>query len=123
MSRENRILDIREGSCLSINSNGDLPIFNLISKSHEPYTLFLTLKVLSVHLMVMIIKEFLDKYIFKYSESKYKKALWIRMYEKGVKFENTSELIRKYRIIENSLYKVNDKKIVVDTLLSRIVNG
>lgn len=112
-------IDICGGNYLSINGDGSLFSLNLTPQSHEFCTLSLISKVPFAHPTVMIKKEFLDKYNCRYGQSEYKKAedldLWIKMHQKGAKFGNVSELTLKYRIIENSLSKVNDKKIRQET--------
>ena len=117
MKSEN--IDICGGNYLSINSDGSLFSLNLTPQSHELCTLSLVSKVPFAHPTVMMRKGFLDKYAFKYGQSSFKKAedldLWMKMHEKGAKFGNVAELILKYRILENSLSKVNDKKIRQET--------
>lgn len=116
---ESENIDICGGNYLSINSDGSLFSLNLTPQSHELCTLSLVSKVPFAHPTVMMRKEFLDKHALKYGQSNFQKAedldLWIRMHEKGAKFGNVSELILKYRILENSLSKVNDKKIRQET--------
>jgi len=116
---ESENIDICGGNYLSINSDGSLFRLNLTPQSHDLCTLSLVSKVPFAHPTVMIGKKFLDKYALKYGQSNFQKAedldLWIRMHEKGAKFGNISELIFKYRIIENSLSKLNDKKIRQET--------
>lgn len=116
---ESENIDICGGNYLSINSDGSLFSLNLTPQSHELCTLSLVSKVPFAHPTVMIRKEFLEKYSLEYGQSNFQKAedldLWLRMHEKGAKFGNISELILKYRIIDNSLSKVNDKKIRQET--------
>ena len=112
-------LDICGGDYLSIDSDGSLLSLNLTPKGCALCTLSLVSKVPFAHPTVMIRKEFLDKNVLKYGQSDYKKAedldLWIRMYEKGAKFSNVDDIIFKYRIIENSLSKINDRQIRQET--------
>lgn len=116
---ESKDIDICGGNYLSINSDGSLFSLNLTPQSHELCTLSLVSKVPFAHPTVMIRKEFLEKYSLEYGQSNFQKAedldLWLRMHEKGAKFGNVSELTLKYRIIENSLSKLNDKKIRQET--------
>lgn len=117
MEKEN--LDICGGDYLSIDIQGNLQSLNLTPRTHELCTVSLLSKVPFAHPTVMIRKEFLDKNYLKYGQSQYKKAedldLWIRMHEKGAKFGNVYEIIFKYRVLENSLSKVNDRNIRKET--------
>ena len=116
---ENGNLDICGGHYQSINSSGNLVSLNLTPQSHEVCTLSLISKVPFAHPTVMIKREFLDKHSLRYGQSNYEKAedldMWIQIHKKGGKFGNVDDIILKYRIIENSLSKVNDKKIRIET--------
>lgn len=117
MEKEN--LDICGGDYLSIDEEGSLVSLNMTPKGQEMCTLSLVSKVPFAHPTVMIKKDFLDKHKLRYGQSQYKKAedldLWNRMHEKGAKFSNVNDIIFKYRIIANSLSKVNDQSIRKET--------
>ena len=117
MEQEN--LDICGSHYLSINSLGEPISLNLTPRGHELCTLSLVSKVPFAHPSVMIKKSFLEKNDLKYGQSINQKAedldFWIRIHEKAGKFSNVNEIIFKYRIIENSLSKLNDLKIRKET--------
>lgn len=117
MEKEN--IDICGGHYLSINNFGEPLSLNLTPRGHQLCTLSLVSKVPFAHPTVMIKKSFLEKHGLKYGQSINQKAedldLWIRIHEKGAKFSNVNEIIFKYRIIENSLSKLNDLKIRQET--------
>ena len=117
MEQEN--LDICGGHYLSINNIGEPISLNLTPRGHDLCTLSLTSKVPFAHPSVMIKKSFLEKNDLKYGQSINQKAedfdLWIRLHEKDAKFSNVNEIIFKYRIIKNSLSKLNDLKIRQET--------
>jgi len=117
MEKEN--LDICGSHYLLIKENGDINGLNLTPLTHEMCVISLASKVPFAHPNVMIKKEFLDANNICYGQSKYKIAedfdLWIRMYEKGALFGNLNEILFKYRILNNSLSKVNSISLAKDT--------
>jgi glycosyltransferase involved in cell wall biosynthesis len=116
---ENNLLDICGSHYLLIDANNKINGLNLTPLSHDFCFLSLISKVPFAHPSVMIRKDFLLKYNFLYGSSKYKIAedldLWIRMYNAGAKFANLNEIVFKYRIIENSLSKINRLMILKET--------
>lgn len=112
-------LDICGGHFLSINNFGEPISLNLTPIGHDLCTLSLISKVPFAHPSVMIRKSFLEKNDIKYGQSLNNKAedfdLWIRLHEKGAKFSNVNEIIFKYRIVKNSLSKINNLKIKQET--------
>ena len=112
-------LDICGGHFLSINNFGEPISLNLTPIGHDLCTLSLISKVPFAHPSVMIRKSFLKKNDIKYGQSLNNKAedfdLWIRLHEKGAKFSNVNEIIFKYRIVKNSLSKINNLKIKQET--------
>ena len=112
-------LDICGGHFLNINNFGEPISLNLTPIGHDLCTLSLISKVPFAHPSVMIRKSFLEKNDIKYGQSLNNKAedfdLWIRLHEKGAKFSNVNEIIFKYRIVKNSLSKINNLKIKQET--------
>jgi glycosyltransferase involved in cell wall biosynthesis len=112
-------LDICGGHFLSINNFGEPISLNLTPIGHDLCTLSLISKVPFAHPSVMIRKSFLEKNDIKYGQSLNNKAedfdLWIRLHEKGAKFSNVNKIIFKYRIVKNSLSKINNLKIKQET--------
>ena len=117
MEKEN--LDICGCHFLLVDEQNNINGLNLTPLSHEMCFLSLASKVPFAHPSVMIRKEFLVKNNLLYGQSNYKIAedfdLWIRMYEKGAKFGNVNDILFRYRILDNSLSKVNSIGLVKDT--------
>ena len=67
---------------------------------------------------VFLSKKILDNDL-KYGQSKYKIAedldLWVRMHGHGAIFGNVDDIVLKYRILEDSLSRVNKKALAKDT--------
>lgn len=116
---ENINCDICGSYYFSIDEINNINGLNLTPLSHDMCFLSLVSKVPFAHPSVMIRKSFLEKNNLFYGQSQYKIAedldLWMRMYEKGAKFGNVNEILFKYRILKNSLSKVNNTAIVKDT--------
>jgi hypothetical protein len=78
-------------------------------------------KVPFAHPSVMIRKQFLDENSLEYGQSKYKIAedldLWLRMHKCGARFGNVDGVVLKYRILGESLSKVNNALILKETKL------
>lgn len=116
----NQNLDICGSHYLLIDQKNNITGLNLVPISHQTCFLSLGTKVPFAHPNVMIKKDFLDKYNLQYGQSKYKIAedydLWIRMYEKGAKFGNVNDILFKYRILEDSLSKINLEGLLKDSI-------
>lgn len=116
---EANCLDICGCHYLLIDENNNINSLNLTPLSHEMCFLSLASKVPFAHPSVMIRKEFLEKNNLLYGQSNYKIAedfdLWIRMYKKGAKFGNVNDILFKYRLLDNSLSKVNSVGLAKDT--------
>ena len=117
MKREN--IDICGGNFISINNNGIPSKLYSTPRTHELCTLSLLSKVPFAHPTVIIRKDFLKKYDLKYGQSNIKKAedldFWMRIHDKGGKFSNVDDTILKYRVLNNSLSRVNNYKILSET--------
>jgi glycosyltransferase involved in cell wall biosynthesis len=116
---DNHALDICGGHFLLIDDKGKVNGLNVIPISHEMCTLSLLFKVPFAHPSVMIRKSFLDNNSLKYGQSKYQIAedldLWVRMHKCGAKFGNVNNVILKYRILDNSLSRVNNSLVLQDS--------
>ncbi|MBT5492612.1 glycosyltransferase [bacterium] len=116
---ENSNIDICGCHYLLVDEYNNINGLNLTPLSHEMCFLSLASKVPFAHPSVMIRKEFLDKNNLKYGQSEHKIAedfdLWMRMYEKGAKFGNVNDILFKYRVLDNSLSKVNRVALAKDT--------
>ena len=116
---ENSDLDICGGHYLSIDCNGKIIDTNLVPITHDMCSLSLSFKVPFAHPSVMIRKRFLIDNDLKYGQSKYKIAedldLWVRMHGHGAIFGNVDDIVLKYRILEDSLSRVNKKALAKDT--------
>ena len=80
--------------------------------AHYPYSL----RFLFAHPSVMIRKSFLHNNLLEYGQSKYQTAedldLWVRMHKCGAKFGSVDNVILKYRVLLNSLSRVNNTLVV-----------
>ena len=116
---ENKNLDICGSHFLLIDKQNNIQGLNLTPINHNMCVLSLASKVPFAHPSVMIRKEFLLKNNLLYGQSEYKIAedfdLWMRMYEKDAKFGNVNDILFRYRIVNNSLSKINNKGIIKDT--------
>lgn len=116
---ENTKIDICGCHYLLVDEENNINGLNLIPTSHEMCFLSLASKVPFAHPSVMIRKEFLVKNNLKYGQSDYKIAedldLWIRMYKNGANFGNVNDILFKYRVLDNSLSKVNSLGLAKDT--------
>jgi len=116
---DNHALDICGGHFLLIDDKGKVNGLNVIPISHEMCTLSLLFKVPFAHPSVMIRKSFLDNNSLKYGQSKYQIAedldLWVRMHKCGAKFGNVNNVILKYRMLDNSLSRVNNSLVLQDS--------
>ena len=116
---ETKNIDICGCHYLLVDENNNINGLNLTPLSHEMCFLSLASKVPFAHPSVMIRKEFLEKNDLLYGQSAYKIAedfdLWMRMYEKGAIFGNVNDILFRYRILDNSLSKVNSIGLAKDT--------
>ena len=116
---EKNNLDICGGHCLLINKNGKINGLNVVPISHKMCTLSLLFKVPFAHPSVMIRKQFLDENSLEYGQSSYKIAedldLWLRMHSCGARFGNVDSVVLKYRILGDSLSRVNNTLILKET--------
>ena len=118
-------LDICGGHFIMINENNKILDSRLTTINHEICFLSLFFKVPFPHSAEMIRKGFLDKHELRYGQSIVNCAedldLWIRMFNKGAKFGNVDEFIIQYRVLKNSLSRINnifiknETKILLDT--------
>lgn len=119
MEKEN--IDICGGHYFLIKEDSSINGLNLTPRSHELCFLALTSNVPFAHPSVMIRKEFLNNHNLRYGQSQYQVAedldLWVRMYDDNAKFGNVDDVIFRYRIIKNSLSKVNSSGLRQDTKL------
>ena len=118
---EKYYLDICGGHYLLLDKKGKINGLNVVPISHEMCTLSLLSKVPFAHPSVMIRKQFLDENSLEYGQSKYKIAedldLWLRMHKCGARFGNVDGVVLKYRILGESLSKVNNALILKETKL------
>lgn len=116
---DNHALDICGGHFLLIDDKAKVNGLNVIPISHEMCTLSLLFKVPFAHPSVMIRKSFLDNNSLKYGQSKYQIAedldLWVRMHKCGAKFGNVNNVILKYRMLDDSLSRVNNSLVLHDS--------
>ena len=116
---EKNNLDICGGHYLLINKNGKINGLNVVPTSHKMCTLSLFFKVPFAHPSVMIRKQFLDENSLEYGQSSYKIAedldLWLRMHRCGARFGNVDSVVLKYRILGDSLSKVNNTLVLKET--------
>ena len=116
---EKNNLDICGGHCLLLDKNGKINGLNVVPTSHKMCSLSLLFKVPFAHPSVMIRKQFLDENSLEYGQSSYKIAedldLWLRMHRCGARFGNVDSVVLKYRILSNSLSKVNNSLILKET--------
>ncbi|WP_417336318.1 glycosyltransferase family 2 protein [Halobacteriovorax marinus] len=111
-------LDICGCHYFLINENDEIIDFNLVPTSHETCTLSLASKVPFAHPSVIIKKKFLTDHSLAYGQSEYLTAedfdLWSRMFQKGAKFGNVKDVLFRYRILDNSLSKTNQTRLILD---------
>ena len=116
---EKHNLDICGGHYLLIDDEGRINGLNVVPISHEMCTLSLLFKVPFAHPSVMIRKRFLDENSLEYGQSSYKIAedldLWLRMHRCGARFGNVDSVVLKYRILGDSLSKVNNTLVLKET--------
>ena len=114
-------LDICGCHYFLINEEGSIDGLNLVPISHELCILSLSSKVPFAHPSVMIKKDFLYKKNIQYGQSQYKIAedfdLWLRMFKEGAVFGNVNDVLFKYRVIAQSLSKINNVDIKKETKL------
>ena len=118
---EKYYLDICGGHYLLLDKKGKINGLNVVPISHEMCVLSLLSKVPFAHPSVMIRKQFLDENCLEYGQSTYKIAedldLWLRMHKCGARFGNVDGVVLKYRILGESLSKVNNALILKETKL------
>ncbi|WP_152184252.1 glycosyltransferase family 2 protein [Sulfurimonas indica] len=116
---ESNKLDICGSHYLLVDQNNNINGLNITPLSHEMCFLSLAAKVPFAHPSVMMRKGFLTKHNLLYGQSQYTIAedfdLWMRMYEHGAKFGNVNDILLRYRILDNSLSKVNSVGLARDT--------
>ncbi len=116
---EKHNLDICGGHYLLIDGEGKINGLNVVPTSHQMCTLSLLFKVPFSHPSVMLRKQFLDKNSLEYGQSVYKVAedldLWLRMHKCGARFGNVDSVVLKYRMLGESLSKVNIAPILKET--------
>jgi glycosyltransferase involved in cell wall biosynthesis len=114
-------LDICGSHSILINNLESAKGFFIAPISHDSCTLALAFEVPFQHSSVIIKKDFIDKYDLRYRSSEIIKAedydLWIRMHKKGAKFGNINKALIKYREVDNSLSRLNNKNLLRDTKL------
>ena len=112
----NNALDICGGHYLFIDEKGRINGLNVTPTSHKMCTLSLLFKVPFAHPSVMIRKSFLNNNSLEYGQSKTQIAedidLWVRMHKCGARFGNVNNVILKYRILKNSLSRVNNSFVL-----------
>ena len=112
-------LDICGGHYLLIDDEGRINGLSVVPTSHKMCTLSLLFKVPFAHPSVMIRKRFLDENSLEYGQSSYKIAedldLWLRMHRCGARFGNVDSVVLKYRMLGDSLSKVNNTLILKET--------
>lgn len=117
MKREN--LDICGGNYIIINENNEIISHCNVPQNYNEILLTLASNVPFAHPSVLIKKDFLIKNNLKYGLDGYKNAedldLWNNMHFKGAKFGNTNKEIIKYRILSESMSRVNHKKIKIES--------
>ena len=116
---KNNNLDICGSHHTMINNLGDEIGFFLSPVTHESCVLALAFEVPFAHPSVMIRKDFIISNNIKYGQSSFVNAedydLWVRMQSAGAKFGSINAPLIKYRILENSLSRINNYKVTEDT--------
>ena len=114
-------LDICGSHSILINNLGHENGFFIAPITHDSCSLALAFEVPFMHPSVFIRKYFLDKHDLRYRKSEFIKAedydLWIRMHEKGAKFGNNDQVLIRYRVLDDSLSRLNNKKVIKDAKL------
>jgi glycosyltransferase involved in cell wall biosynthesis len=109
-------LDICGGHCLLIDDKARINGLNIVPMSHDMCTLSMLFKVPFFHPSVMIRKSFLNDNLLKYGQSKYQMAedldFWVRMHKCGAIFGNVNSVILEYRVLKNSLSRVNNSLVL-----------
>jgi len=112
-------LDLCGGHCLLIDSTGHIDGMHVVPISHNMCILSMLFKVPFVHPSVMIKKEFLDKNSLRYGQSQFKDAedfdFWVRAQENGAMFGNLDDIVLRYRVVPNSLSKINKTHVLKDS--------
>jgi glycosyltransferase involved in cell wall biosynthesis len=87
--------------------------------THESCCLSLAFEVPFAHPSVMIRKNFLYENNLRYGQSNFTNAedydLWVRMQAKKARFGNIDSILLNYRVLTNSLSRINNKKVLADT--------
>lgn len=117
MGKEN--IDICGGHYFLIKEDSSINGLNLAPRCHDLCFLSLVSKVPFAHPSVMMRRDFLNNHSLRYGQSDYKIAedldLWIRMFENNAKFGNVDDVIFHYRVLEDSLSRVNRSELKEDT--------
>ena len=116
---KNNALDICGGEYEAIDGNDN--ILNSYRLPTQDFEILLNLasNVPFPHSSVMLRKFFLNSSGLKYGGDGDCQAedldLWLKMYNKGAKFGNINSIILKYRILNNSMSRVNRKEIAIES--------
>jgi len=115
----NNALDICGGDYAVIDRNDNvLNTYRLPKKDFE-ILLNLASGVPFPHPSVMMRKSFLNSSGLKYGGGGYCQAedldLWLKMYNKGAKFGNVNSILLEYRILTNSMSRVNKREIALES--------
>lgn len=112
-------LDICGCHYFEINEANNIIGLRLVPTTQEMITIALTSNVPFAHPSILMNKEFLTKNKLKYGCGTEKYAedlnLWIQMFNSGAKFGNVDDILFRYRILPNSLSRVRQKKILIDS--------
>jgi glycosyltransferase involved in cell wall biosynthesis len=115
---KNESLDICGGHYLLIDKKGRIDGLSTVPISHDLCGMTMIFQVPFPHPGVMIRKVFLINTSLMYGQSKYKTAedldLWVRMFLLGARFGNVDSVVIKYRVLNNSLSKINFSKLQKD---------
>lgn len=111
-------LDICGTQSILIDENGRLEGFLGMPLTHDSCSLCLSIGVPFCHPSVLINKSFLVRNSLKYGQSEYTAAedydLWARSFEAGGVFGNIDKTLLKYRVLNNSASR-NNEKMLKDT--------
>ncbi len=111
-------LDICGGNVITIDKFGNELKYYKKPSNQNDILLTLINDVPFAHPSVMIKKSFLIENNLLYGIYGNRNAedldLWLNMYRKGAKFGNINEVVLKYRILKNSMSRVNAKNIKME---------
>jgi len=112
-------LDICGGNYIEIDADSKETCHKRVFQKDYEILLAMATNVPFAHPSVMMRKEFLNLNKLTYGMNGYKHAedldLWMNMYNSGAKFGNINSIILKYRILANSMSRVNRKEIAIES--------